>query len=229
MKTTRKLNLRALPDLWLRLKKSSFVKDVWDSYLLRILQSLVGLGSAVLLARLLGPEGTGQYSAALVLGMLGMQFAHLGIHWSNNYYLAQNRRLLAPLIANSLWVGWGLGGGLALFLGLLFTLWPQTAPIHGWLMVLALALIPICIVSLLLESLLVSLQRTTLNNLIELGNRILKIFLMAVLWAVGLLKVEIFFGPLFWFYSSISGSFIGSCADPPGSVPRPPGRFSKNT
>ncbi len=186
-----------LSELWVRFQKSSFVKDVWDSYLLRILQSLLGLGSAVLLARLLGPAGTGQYSAALVLGTLGMQFAHLGIHWSNNYYLAQNRRLLAPLIANSLWVGWVLGGILALFLGLLFTIWPQTAPVQGWLLVLALAWIPLCILSLLLESLLVSLQHTTLNNLIELGNRVLKILLMAVLWAVGLLKVETFFGSAF--------------------------------
>ncbi len=180
-----------------RLRNSRFFKDVAESYILRILQTLVGLMGSILIARLLGPEGQGQYAAAFVLGTLGAQLGNFGIHWANNYYVAQNRKLLPKLMANSLWAGLVLGGFIVLILLAFFNFWPNIAPVDGTLLGIALAWIPLSLIYLLFQFLLVGIQKTTANNAIELAGRVLKVLLMAFFWGLGWAKVDSFLGAAF--------------------------------
>ena len=67
-----------------------------ETYATRILLIGIGLVSAVIVARLLGPQGRGIYAVAAATGALGVQFGNLGLHTSNIYFVArdpQNRSL----------------------------------------------------------------------------------------------------------------------------------------
>src|SRR5437016_718487 len=65
-------------------------------------------------ARFLGPEGRGEYYIAVTFVVLTTQLCNLGIHSSNSYYVAKNESLLAPLLANSVWVSLVMGACLSL-------------------------------------------------------------------------------------------------------------------
>lgn len=176
------------------LSRSDFAKKVGETVITRFMVVFISLVMSVVIARVLGPEGRGFFAAASALTAILAQFGNLGLHSANTYYLARDHSLLARLMSNSLLVAVVLGGGLALIVGLVFTIWPGSAPVHGTLLLLALLLVPMQVASLLLANLLVGLYRLRAYNTIELTTRGVSLILLLVVIAVNALTVEIVFG-----------------------------------
>lgn len=156
---------------------------------------LVGLGliSNVLIARALGPEGRGVYVVALTLGAIGVQFGNLGLHASNTYHVARDRRRLPVLFGNSIVVCVFAGLLTAMCAGSIAWLAPSVVPVHGPLLVLAVGWVPIGLAYLLLQSLLVGVGAIRAFNVIELVAPSTAIVLFAVTVVLQISTPEVFF------------------------------------
>src|SRR5512146_470930 len=81
---------------WLKaLVSSDFVHKVSETFATQLLLIVIGFATTVAVARSLGPSGRGIYATMVAIGALGVQFANLGLHVSNTYYVAKNRTLLS--------------------------------------------------------------------------------------------------------------------------------------
>ena len=175
-----------------RMLASEFVRSVAATFVTRILLIFVGLATTVVVARSLGPEGRGLYAVALAIATLGVQISNLGLHASNTYYVAKDRSLLPALMGNTLVVALGAGGVTAAGVWMVFQAWPSLAPIHGWLLCLALLWIPAGLGNLLLQNLLLGLMEVGAYNRIDLFSRMLGLALLAGLALAGMRTAIVF-------------------------------------
>ncbi len=151
----------------------------------RMVSAFLFLGATVYLARLLGPEGQGQYAFAMTLAATITQFANLGLHAGNTYLIAQDRDRLPALLANSVWISLGLGG---LAGSLVFAVgqalgWVEGSPL--WLAGLGGALVAARLFFSLGGSLLAGLGRVRALNLAELLNYGLTVVLLVIVGSLG--------------------------------------------
>ena len=177
-----------------RLTGSDFARKVAETYGTRIIGILLGLVTSVIVTRILGPEGRGRFAVAMALTGIGIQFGNLGLQSSNTYYVAKDRRLLPGVLGNSLVVAFGMGGLGALITWFLFALFPSWAPTQGLLLVLALVAIPLGLGNLLLQNLLLGLQKIRAYNTIELTLKIVSVALIALLILAKSVNAETLFG-----------------------------------
>lgn len=164
-----------------RFAGSDFVQKVSETYATRIAGIAIGLVTSVIVARLLGPAGRGQLAVAVALSAIGVQFGNLGLASSNTYFVAKDRCLLGVLLGNSLLVAFALGLVFSGIVHIVLAGWPHLAPIEGLLLTLALALVPLGLSQLLLQNLLLGIQRVRQYNLIEIGTRLLTLVLVVAL------------------------------------------------
>lgn len=164
---------------------SAFWRDVSETAVARFFLLGISAVSTVLVARVLGPEGRGAYSVAVAISAIGLRFGNFGLHSSNTYFVARDRKLLPGLLGNSLVVGLFIAGAGSLGAGTVFAIVPSIAPLSGWLMVLAFAWIPIGLTYLLFQSLLLGVGEIRAFNLVEIFGRSLPLVLMAALIVVG--------------------------------------------
>src|SRR5262245_54019166 len=75
----------------------------------RCLAMLGPFGTAIITARMLGPESQGRYYYIITLAAISAQIASLGIHASNTYLLSKQQSLLPSILTNTAWIA--LGGG----------------------------------------------------------------------------------------------------------------------
>lgn len=170
------------------LRDSLFLRRVAETMIVRIVLLGVGLGTAVIVARVLGPRGNGLFHATLTLGLLGVQFGNLGLHASNTYFIARDPSRLPALLANTLAIVFLAGGGGAAILLGVFWIWPALAPVGGWLLVLGVVYIPVGLGQQLLQNLLLGLQAVRMYNVLELLAKTLGLGLigLALLWGSAL-------------------------------------------
>ena len=177
---------------WLRpLWVSAVVRQVSGMALARFVLLAIGIGLGIVSARLLGPEGRGLLAAAEVLSALGVQFGILGMQSANTYFVVRNRATLGSLLGNSYLISFLGGGAFIVAAWLLFTLCPSLATVQGFLLLLALALIPFRLCAQLLQSLLFGLLDVSGANLIDVGSALLGALLILPFLMVGFLTPEI--------------------------------------
>jgi O-antigen/teichoic acid export membrane protein len=157
---------------------SDFFHKVAETFGTRILLIGIGLVTSVIVARCLGPEGRGLYAVAATIGAIGVQFGNLGLHASNTFYAARDRTLLPALLGNTVMVTLGFGGFIAVVAWIIFSQWPHLAPIQKKLLSLSLAYIPFGIGYMLLQNLLLGIQKIRSYNIVEVINKTLVIFLI---------------------------------------------------
>jgi O-antigen/teichoic acid export membrane protein len=190
--------------LWRVVAGTELRRNVFESYGTRLLVVAVTFATAVVIARELGPTGRGFYAVAAAVGAIGVQFSNLGLHLSNTYYVAKDRALLPALIGNTLAVVFVacvltvLGG-----VGLVF--WPRLSPVHGGLLLLSLASVPVGLAYLLTQGLLLGVNEVRAYNQIECGGKLLVLALICVPAFVHRGTVELFFGMTL---SSVMVSFL---------------------
>lgn len=175
------------------LRSSSFARNIAQTFATRLVLLGSGLATAILVARALGPEGRGLYAVAVAIGAIGVQLGNLGLHASNTYYVAQDRKILPALIGNSLLVSFlfgALAGG-ATWIALLQ--WPGLAPLQGTLLGLAMLWVPFGLAYLLLQNLLLGVLEVSKYNQIELLTKLLGLVLVGVAIAMPKANVETVF------------------------------------
>jgi O-antigen/teichoic acid export membrane protein len=169
---------------------SDLVHKVVETFATRLLLIAVGLVTGVFIARTLQPEGRGLYATATVVTMIGVQFGNLGLHVWNTYTAARDRTLLAPLLANSLVVGLGLGGAGVLLALAFFSVFPTLAPVHGIPLLVALASVPISLSSMFAQNLQIGIQSTRSYNLNLLVSKVLALILLGCLLLLQVVTVN---------------------------------------
>ena len=190
---------------------ADFVSKVGETFATRLLVLATGMLTTVAVTRALGPEGRGFYAVAGAVGALGVQLGNLGLHASNTYTVARDRSRLSVLLGNSLIVGLGAGGAGAALAGIFFFAWPDLAPVRGALLRLSLLSIPIGIAFLLLQNLLLGIQRVRayngLDGMTKLGSLLLILLLLLLhrgtpvsFYAVGL---AVSAGGLVWAFRAL--------------------------
>ena len=152
-------------------RSSDFLHKVLETYATQITLIAIGLVTTVAVARALGPEGRGLYAVATAVGALGVQFGNFGLPASNTYYLSQDRSLLPRLVGNSLLVSGVVGGLGSLAAWFLFSTHPELSPVHGTLLKLSLAWVPLGLCFLLMQRLNLGLYAVRSYNKTEVINR----------------------------------------------------------
>jgi O-antigen/teichoic acid export membrane protein len=182
----------ASAQLWRIAAGTELRRNVLETYGTRILVIFVTFATAIVIARELGPTGRGLYAVAATLGAIGAQFGNFGLHASNIYFVAKDRTHLPALIGNTLAVV-VLSCLVAALSGILFVYWPSLSPVHGTLLLLALAFVPISLAYLLIQGLLLGVNEVRAYNNIESLGKILALVLISILVLFHGRSVELFF------------------------------------
>jgi len=183
----------ATAQLWRVAAGTELRRNILETYGTRILVMVVTFATTVVIARELGPTGRGLYAVAAALGAIGAQFGNLGLHASNIYYVAKDRALLPALIGNTLAVVL-VACVFAALSGIGFAFLPRMSPVHGMLLVLSLASVPVGLAYLLTQGLLLGVNEVRAYNNIECGGKLLALALICTLAMVHADTVELFFG-----------------------------------
>ena len=83
------------------MKAATFAKQTGVTLTARVLGLTLALVASMVIARTLGPEGTGVYTLATLLPLLIVTFANLGIGPATVYYVAQEKYPLPEVLGNN--------------------------------------------------------------------------------------------------------------------------------
>lgn len=137
--------------------RGEFARAIAVTFFAKVAASVLGMLGSIIVARSLGPEGRGAFAAVVALAGIGTQFANLGLHSSNIYFLSQDRGLLTPIVANSVMVALGCGTLASAALAVV-AWWTGMGQSTGLgLIGLALVGVPISLAYMLLSSLLIAM------------------------------------------------------------------------
>lgn len=179
--------------LWRLAAGTELRRNILETYGTRLVVVAVAFATAIVVARELGPTGRGLYAVAATLGAIGTQIGNLGLHASNTYYVSRDRALLPALIGNTLAVVL-VACVVAALIGIGFVFWPKLSPVHGTLLFLGLASVPVGLAYLLTQGLLLGVNQVRAYNNIECGGKLLVLVLISILALVNDGTVELFFG-----------------------------------
>jgi len=148
-----------------------FVRGTTVTFTSGVLTLLLGLGTSVILARVLGPEGKGSYTLAMLLPSLIVTFGNLGIGPATVYYVARGEFRREEILGNNILLSAGIGGigvlaGLVVVLFFRETVFPGVAP--GYLL-LALLLVPVQVFSSYVRYVLLGAQRIKEFNYVQIA------------------------------------------------------------
>lgn len=148
----------------------SFTKNFLGTIIARIVQLALAMITSIMLARILGPEGKGFYSVAMLLPSFIITFFNLGMSSATVYYTARESYKREEILGNNILLS-GLIGGIGLLIGLVIVarfseqFFPGIP--HSCLMI-ALFLIPMQILFTNVSHMLLGVQRIKELNLISL-------------------------------------------------------------
>ncbi len=164
-------------------------KEIITTFITRLGVSLLGMLTAILLARMLGPEGRGEYFLAMTIVATVQQFGTLGLHSSNTFRVAADNSLLWPLASNSCWISLLVGIiSLPVICGILPRFFTTLDAITTVLV--ALAIVP-TLYYLFSSNLLLGINRISAFNKLELLNRILPLALILFMLPFGQLTAQL--------------------------------------
>jgi len=152
-----------------------FVRGTTVTFISGILNLLLGIGTSVILARVLGPEGRGIYALAILLPSLIVTFGNLGIGPATVYYVAQGEFRRQEILGNNVLLSVGIGGigivaGLIVVLFFRENVFPGVAP--GYLL-LALVLVPVQVFFSYVRYVLLGAQRIKEFNYVQIVQSVL--------------------------------------------------------
>lgn len=140
-----------------------------------------GLASSIIMAKVLGPAGRGEYFYIVTLAQLATQIGNLGLASSNTFVAARDRTAVAQLAANSFWIALTLGATATVSLVAFEVLIGR--PDRAALAAVLVALVPNMIYGLLASNILVGAGRAGDYNLFTVASAALQ---LAAIIAVGM-------------------------------------------
>ncbi|MCL0066251.1 flippase [Dehalococcoidia bacterium] len=87
----------------------SFIKDTLITFSTQIITVILGIAAAIIIARVLGPEGKGAYTLIILVPVLLVSLGNLGIGIANVYLGGSKKYKPTELASNSLIAALGLG------------------------------------------------------------------------------------------------------------------------
>jgi len=165
-----------------------FTIDTSITLVTRILQLAFGIGSSVIIARILGPQGKGIYSLAILFPFFLISFGNVGIAQASVFYIGKKIYLPKEVLGNNITLSFLLGI-FSFFIGLIIILFfsdylfPKIAKIY---LFLALFLIPLHFFLSFINYLLLGMQRIKEYNFIN----IFRPFIFLVLLLIFLLTFK---------------------------------------
>lgn len=166
-------------------RSSDFVYKVTETYGVKLIVLVLNMITHILIARVLGPEGRGEYASALALCTVGVQFCTLGLHSSNAYYSARKADMVGYLLSNSFVTSFVYGSFFAISMYLFFMIFPNLAPINGELLTLSLITLPVTLFYLLSSNILIGLMKVRIFNIVEFLNKTIALTCLFVLLYFG--------------------------------------------
>jgi len=128
---------------------ASFTKNTATTIVVRVINVGIGIGQSVVIARLLGPEGKGFYTLAVLFSTLLIIVANMGMHIATAYSVARGSYPKQLVFGNTIVLSLIMGfGSVIVGLGILSffhgTVMPNVPRLYAFL---AVFLIPLAIVS----------------------------------------------------------------------------------
>ncbi|MBK8230082.1 MAG: flippase [Candidatus Eisenbacteria bacterium] len=162
---------------------SFFRQSAW-TFLTRVLVTLINIPISILVARRLGPEGQGAYSAALAFAGLWATSALLSVDAAHTYYLAGRKAPLRAVLGNS--IAWSLGIGLLatpLYLLLSPAVQKEPSALFAQVLTLSAAAVPLQLLKAFVVATLLGQERIERYNLLQVvSNLVLLALLLLVLF-----------------------------------------------
>ena len=146
----------------------SLASGVAVTFTTRLIILCCVIGSSVIVAHWLGPEGTGALAVLNVTAALALQLGSAGIPSATTYFVARDRKLAAPIWADGLVFSLAAGTLIALVVIVIATARPTLfngVPV-GLIIVVAIS-IPFQLVTLLGLNLLLAVDRIRLMNVLD--------------------------------------------------------------
>jgi len=163
-----------------------FTTDTSITFVTRILQLALGIGSTIIIARVLGPQGRGIYSLAILLPSLIISFGNFGIGQASVFYVGKKKYSAEEILGNNITLSFLLGVA-GFFIGLIIILFFSSFLFSGVAKVylfLALFLIPLGFFLSFVNNLLLGLQKIKEFNFIGILQSFIFLFLLSILLLV---------------------------------------------
>jgi len=168
---------------------SRFVKDTALTTVANIISIAVGLGTSIIIARTLGPEGKGIFSLVTLVPVLIVTIINLGVGPTTVAVVAQGRYPLREILGNNILLAIGIGI-VGLFIGLTMTFLLQESVFFGVAqnyLFLSLALTPMYLFFSYLQNMLVGTKEfKKYNSLTILQALATFAFVVVAVWAMDL-------------------------------------------
>jgi O-antigen/teichoic acid export membrane protein len=131
---------------------------------------LLGLATAVVVARQLGPSGQGVFAVAYSFSLVLLSIGGVGLTTANPYFAARQPAFLPRIVGNSLWLAAGLGLALAAIGAVVKVVAPGVIEGLGWApLIAALVGLPGALAALFLQSVLLGEGRMKAYNGVEVA------------------------------------------------------------
>lgn len=156
------------------MNNGKFVRGTAITFTTGILSLITGLGTSVILARTLGPEGRGVYAMAALLPSLIVTFGNLGIGPATVYYVARDEFRRQEILGNNVLLSLGISGigilaGLVVIFFFREIVFPGVA--MGYLL-LALVLVPVEVFFSYVRHVLLGAQRIKEFNYLQIAQSV---------------------------------------------------------
>lgn len=184
-----------------------FIKDTLITFSTHIITVILGIAAAIVIARVLGPEGKGAYALIILIPALLVLLGNLGIGIANVYFGGSQKHEWTKLASNSLVSALGLGVLLTVgFLAYFFILEPSfLKEVEPRCLVLATLVVPFSLLTMYFSFILLGQNRIKEYNLVHLAQGgasvVLILFLLLALkggvfsvilaWAIAVLVAAI--------------------------------------
>ncbi len=169
-----------------------FTKNTTITFLVRILNLIIGLVTSIVIARNLGPNGKGIYSLVILLPTLIVNFTNIGIGPATVYYIGKGKYSYEKIFGNNIIMSLIISI-FSILVGLIIIIFFRKfffSGISSYYLFFSLILIPFILLFGYLESILLGLKCFEKYNLASLIHTIL--FLILIVICLVIFKVTIF-------------------------------------
>ncbi len=158
-----------------------------------LLTFILGLGTSIIIARVLGPTNKGIYALIVLMPTILLKFGTLGIEASNVYFSGNRKYTISSIGSNSLFYGISLGLALILIFWIVskmemyqnFISSKNLNTSYIWLLILTL---PFSLISGFLNSILVGREKVIQFNVLRIlgiGLQVIFLFILLILLDLG--------------------------------------------
>ena len=170
----------------------SLLKQSSETIVTKILITIISIVQSVLLARLLLPEGRGEYALVILLMQYLVNFGSMGLRISNSYYVGKKDYSVSQIFSLNVWVGSALA---FIVLTLYFLLSPFINDlffknVDTMLILLICTSVPFSIISGNMTGILIGLNEIKVINIFSIVGSVVNVLLLLIFLVI--LKLGVF-------------------------------------